>query len=349
MKTIQEDTGMTKAKEDLLVFEKWKKAVVHMECATDSEHFDDRIKRMNSLWEQLKRGEITHEKFVQEIFGRSRDIRYLGTSIFVKHKGKRYLLTARHVVFDEISAKREVQEEKNRAETWPEQMRPSLIQSANQRALERIFNIIFRVPSLDEIISSGPAFQREFLMNLGAGGPMAYTFSSPELDLAVISLDQRDSKFADQLVKLGYEPIESELISEQQPFEGSDVFTVGYPSSTALIGQVMQDPSITQWSSNYLSLPVFAFGRVAMMHDKLPFFWSDMSIYPGNSGGPVIQEGKLIGIVSAQATLPIDGVSDVRTRIPFGKIIKSKHILALLMSQVEKDAQFDRMHNKSVQ
>ncbi len=340
VKTIKEDTSMTKTKEEFLIFEKWKKSVIHLECATDSEHFYDRMKRITSLQEQLKRGEISHEKFAQELTGRSRDIRYHGTSIFVKHESNRYLLTARHVIFDEISAKREFQEEAKRAEKWPEHMRPDLIQSATQSALARIFNTIFRVPSLDEIISSDSAMQREFLMNLGAGGPMAYTFSSPEIDIAVISLDQRDSKFADQLIRLGYEPIDSELISEQSPVEGSDVFTVGYPSSTALIGQITQHQSITHWSSDYFSLPIFAFGKVSMMHNKLPFFWTDMSIYPGNSGGPVIQEGKLVGIVSAQATLPIDGVPDIRTRIPFGKIIKSNYILELLKLQVEKDIQF---------
>jgi CBS domain-containing protein len=38
-----------------------------------------------------------------------------------------------------------------------------------------------------------------------------------------------------------------------------------------------------------------------MVHHILPFFWADMSIYPGNSGGPVVEDGKLVGVVSAQA------------------------------------------------
>lgn len=39
------------------MLEKWKHAVVHLECATDSEHFYDRIKRideMRALLEQEK-------------------------------------------------------------------------------------------------------------------------------------------------------------------------------------------------------------------------------------------------------------------------------------------------------
>jgi len=322
------------------MLEQWKKAVIHLECATDSEHFYDRIKRIEIQRKQLELGEITHEQFGQELSGRSRDIRYHGTTLFVKHNEKRYLVTARHVVFDELSATREIQEEEQRMSSWPEHAQASLLQSAYERASERIFNMIFRVPSLDEILKSGSDSHREFLMNLGAGGPMAYTFSLPELDLAVISLDQRDSRFAEQLIKLGYNPIDSKEIVEQPSCEGCEVFTVGYPSSTALIGQVSQHPATAHWSSSHFSLPVFAFGRISMLHEQLPFYWTDMSIYPGNSGGPIIQDGKLVGIVSAQATLSIDDVPDVRMRIPFGKIIKSKYILDLLRIQSEKDAQW---------
>lgn len=321
------------------MLEAWKKAVVHLESATDSEHFYDRIKRMDELREQLDRGEITQEDFGNELIGRTRDLRYHGTALFISHEDRRYLLTARHVVFDEVSANRELQEEMERASSWPENMQTSLVQSANERAQNNIFNIIFRVPSLDEIIKYGPEVHREFLMNLGAGASFTvpYTFSSPELDLALISLDKRDSRFADQLLELGYEPISSDAIGDEPSCEGCEVFTVGYPSSTALIGQVSQHPASAHWSSSHFSLPVFSFGRVSMMHDQLPFYWTDMSIYPGNSGGPIIEDSKLVGVVSGQAILPIDSAPNVKMRIPFGKIIKTKYVRELLQIQEQKD------------
>jgi S1-C subfamily serine protease len=74
-----------------------------------------------------------------------------------------------------------------------------------------------------------------------------------------------------------------------------------------------------------------------MLHDALPFFWADMSIYPGNSGGPVVAKDQLVGIVSGQAILPIDDVPDVSTRIPFGRIIKSIFVREILATQEEKD------------
>ncbi len=327
---------------DITKLAKWKKAVIHLECATDSEHFYDRIKKIDEMREKLDRGKISlqeFEKFEDELIGKSRDIRQQGTAVFIIHKQRRYLLTARHVVYDERSAKRELQEEIQRVSSWPENVQKSLVQSAIERAKNRIFNIIFRVPSLDEIIKYGPEAHSEFLMNLGAGTSFnaPYTFSSPELDLALISLDQRDSKFADQLLELGYEPIPSDFIGDGPSCEGSEVFTVGYPAPTALLGQVNLHPALRHWSSSYFSLPVSSFGRVSMMHDELPFYWVDMSVYPGNSGGPIIENDKIVGIASTQAILPTDFNPNIETRIPFGRIIKTKYVHELLQIQEQKD------------
>jgi hypothetical protein len=322
----------------MTILQEWKQAVVHLECATDSEHFYDRIQRIDEQRAQLEKGEITPEQFAREIAGRSRDVRYHGTALFIRDVGRRYLLTARHVVWDELSAVREIAEEEERAASWPEHMRGSLIESARERAQGRIFNIIFRVPRLDEVLAGRSA--RAFLMNLGAGTSYSvpYTFSDPGLDLACISLDQRDTRFGDELETLGLVPIDSDNIADGPDSEAQEVFTVGFPSSTALLGQLSQHEGESHWSSSYFSLPVASFGRVSMLHDALPFYWADLSIYPGNSGGPVVGGDRLVGIVSAQATMPIvDAVPDVRTRIPFAKIIKTSIVRSLLATQRQKD------------
>jgi hypothetical protein len=319
------------------VLERWKRSVVHLECATDSEHVYDRLKRIDELWVLLEQGKIEHRRFAEELLSRSRDVRFHGTALFLVHSARRYLLTARHVVWDERSAKRELEEEDKRALSWPEHMRQNLLESARERAKNNIFSIIFRVPSIDEV-TSGKRDSR-FLMNLGAGAPFTvpYTFSDPDLDLAVISLDQRDGKFADELQSLRYEPIPSEDITDGPTSEGQDLFTVGFPSSTALIGQVSLHPASAYWASSHFSAPVASFGKVSMLHDALPFFWADMSIYPGNSGGPAVADDRLVGVVIAQATLPIDEVPDVSTRIPFGRIIKTTFVRQLLEAQERKD------------
>lgn len=313
--------------------------MIHLECATDSEHFYDRIKRMEALRRDLDEGRITHEQFAEEMGKGSRDIRYHGTAVFLVHKDRRYLITARHVVWNEQSANREYQEESDRAKDSPEHIRETLLQSARERSLDNIFNIIFRVPSLDEVLRTDSQKDKAFLMNLGAGPSytMPYTFSVPDLDLAIISLDQRDSKFADELTNLGYRPVMIEDVADEPSKEGAEVYTVGFPSATALLGQVTQHPATAHWSSSYFSLPTYSFGRVSMVHEALNFFWVDMSIYPGNSGGPVIEEDKLVGIVSGQPTIPLDQIEQLRTRIPFGMIIKAKYISELISKQEKKD------------
>ncbi len=320
-----------------MMLDKWKRAIVHLECATDSEHFYDRIKRVDELLASLGPGQITHEQFVQEMTARSRDIRFHGTALLILHAERRYLLTARHVVFDEHSSKHQLEEEKRRAQAWPEDKRAEIMRPGAKMAENKIFKIIFRVPSIDELKEHRQG--REFLVNLGAGasGTVPYTFSDSDLDLALISLDQRDSRFADELASLGYLPISLDNVADGPDFEGQEVFTIGFPSETALLGQMTQHPASAYWSSSHYSLPVAAFGRVSMLHADLPFFWADMSIYPGNSGGPVVAGDRLVGVVSAQATLPIDDVPQVRTRIPFAKIIKTSYVHALLRVQEQKD------------
>ncbi|GAO72709.1 hypothetical protein CSE6_025_41460 [Comamonas sp. E6] len=334
--------GYVQLTEGAQMLEKWKRAVVHLECATDSEHFYDRIKRIDEMRALLEQEKITHEQFAEELSGRSRDIRFHGTALFLSHAGRRFLLTARHVVWDERSAKREMEEDAQRMMGWPEHMREHLHQTATERAQSRIFNIIFRVPSIEEVLANQKG--EEFLMNLGArtSATVPYTFSGPDLDLALISLDQRDSRFADELVARGFAPIASDDIADWPDSEGQEVITVGFPSSTALIGQVSQHPATAHWSSSHFSVPVTSFGRVSMLHEQLPFYWVDMSIFPGNSGGPVVANDRLVGVVSAQATLPIDAIPEVRTRIPFGKIIKSCYVRALLEEQIQKDRYHER-------
>ena len=90
------------------MLDKWKRAVVHLECATDSEHLYDRTKRIDQQRALLEGGQISREQFANELLAHSRDIRFHGTALFLVHSGRRYLLTARHVVYDERSAKRDL-------------------------------------------------------------------------------------------------------------------------------------------------------------------------------------------------------------------------------------------------
>ncbi len=327
--------------------ERWKRAVVHLEAATDSQLVYDRIRRMQEVEASgLDQVGALREAARLALEG-SRDIRFHGTALFLKHDGRHFLITARHVLYDEMRATLDLQEEVRRLEGAPGDFREAVLASARQRARERIFGIIFRVPSLDELQPPVGEGIPRFLMNLGAGVSWLapYTFSEPDVDLAVVSLDSRDRPFTDELLARGYLPVTLEDIGDGPSEEGAEVLTVGYPLATAALGELNLAPAIRHWSSAFYSLPTFAFGRVSMLHAGLNYFWCDVSVYPGNSGGPVIERDRVVGVVSEQAAIEAT-VSDqdgaelplaASIRIPFAKAIKAEHIRPVIEQQLAKD------------
>jgi hypothetical protein len=332
--------------------EKWKRAVIHLEGAADSQPPRLLMESLANLHKRSEEGEDTLDEMSECLKRGIRDLRFQGTAVFIQHEDHRYLLTARHVVWDRLSAEREAEEqEQHWSEKLPQAIRADLL----RRVVDRVFPIIFRVPSLDEILTGGEGVLSPgmFLMNLSAGGAITYTFSDPRLDLAVISLDQRPecSEFADNLVSQGYVPATIDDIVDAPSAQGAEVFTVGFPGAVAKVGERGLGPAARQWASNDVSIPAFSFGRVSMLHHSLPFYWCDMSIYPGYSGGPVVEDGRLVGIISEQAVTQGEILSMANgsalplvatTRMPFGKSVKGKYVKDLLNDQIRKDADYGR-------
>jgi Trypsin-like peptidase domain len=313
--------------------ERWKKAVINLECASDS---CDIAKVFQDASEQLRAGAISDAEYMALNMAASekmRNVRHTGTAVFMTHNKQYYLATARHVLWDEAGAKRDYQRQIERFSGHPAEK--ALLESAQNRASVNIFGVIFRVRTLTEVKSGKEA---AFLMNLGAGiyESNPYTFS-PDSDLAIISLEEtRTARFREDLLKNGYVPVDSSDISNAAS-AGDEVFTVGYPGIST-IGTLQLPKSLQNWSSSNYCLPSFAFGRISMTDADLPAFWTDMSIYPGNSGGPVIAENRLVGIVSGNATIPSEVEGGPRTRIPFGSMIKAEQLIPLLNEQEEKIA-----------
>src|SRR2546421_3216307 len=121
----------------------WKKAVIHLEAAGDKTPWDEQMRRIEQMWEESRKGERPLAEIATELLPKTRDGRSRGTALFVAHEGKRYLITARHVVTDSETAAQS-----------PGMDFSDVFPDAAQRRQERIdnwiFPIIFRVPSLDE-------------------------------------------------------------------------------------------------------------------------------------------------------------------------------------------------------
>ncbi|MDQ6720772.1 MAG: serine protease [Candidatus Dormibacteraeota bacterium] len=301
----------------------WKKAVVHLEAAADSATWEEQQKQLQEMWREMEKGEHPAAEIAAKRLPKMRDRRYRGTAVFVAHEGNRYLVTARHVLTNADHALGAPGMDHYRDDA-----------DRQQRIDDWIFPIVFRVPTLDEVKRQPDYHPQAHLMNLGAGVPWMhpYTFSEPALDLAVVSLRSGDlyGRFADELESTGYLPVSLDDIGQEPSADGAQIYSVGYPDATAVLGQRALHPAEEPWASAVVSVPVFAFGRVAMLRDDLHYFLADMSVYPGNSGGPVIEGDRMVGIVSAQAA-----VEDVR--IPFGTVIKSVFIRDLIEKQVQRD------------
>jgi hypothetical protein len=307
--------------------QRWKRAVVHLEGAADSVSLEERLAGLREVSRRLSESKTGEDVALET--PPSRDLRFRGTAVFLRDGDDAFLLTARHVLTDRDAAVR--------ADVTPDWVKESAsAEEAEERLARWIFPIIFRVPGLDEVLERGLVDDAEFLMNLRAGVSWMtpYTFSTPEIDLAVTSL-KREQRFAEDLGRAGFAPVTLDDVADGPSEEGAEIFSVGYPESVAVLGQRALHPASAHWASRAVSLPVFSFGQIAMAHPSLPCFWADISLYPGNSGGPVIEADKLVGIVSSQASWE-------ETRIPFARAVRGELIRALLDEQRTKDAEWDK-------
>lgn len=318
------------------MYEEWSRTVVHLEGATNSLHWSERRTALNELRRRHDIGEISHEDYgIQYDRYTALDLRYTGTATLLKSEDRHYLLTARHVLHDKFTGEMDLQAARQRPG-----YNPSDDDLYEMIAEMQIFPLIFQVSSIDDAINGSPADGTLLALQSGYPPALPYTFSDPLLDLAIVSLRDQASDFLNKLLRSGYKAVDVSSISKRRVSVGEDIFTVGFPASTSHIDELQPDMAqhITpDRRSMLVSTPVFSFGKVAMAHEALEYFWADMSVYPGNSGGPVIRDNEIVGVVSAQATVPVNDTSGERVGIPFGMIVHSDAIMSLIKEQEKKD------------
>jgi Trypsin-like peptidase domain len=296
----------------------------------------ERVRRGEELAKLIERGEWPEPDVLEQRYGGSGDIRSRGTAIFLGDEDGHYLATARHVVHDVAAAVHRYKEEKSKG--------VKMALSVLQECANKIYETIIRVPSYEEFKEGQSPEESMVLMKYDNG---SYIFSKPHIDLAVISLHHHwYPGFAENLRRMGHTPIPLADIADGPSGEGAEVFTAGFPSCTAVIEEVDRDLERSLDTSDVYSLPVLSFGRVGMVHAKIPHFLADMSVYAGNSGGPVVEGDKLVGIASSQTWVPIERITpdggsirsdEYRVRMPFGFMIKTVHLKQLIAKQKERD------------
>ena len=262
----------------------WKRAVIHIEAVGTSEE-QSAARAKNEPYE-------------------TRDVRSRGSAIFLEHEGRKYLLTAWHLLHDRIRE-------------------------------DQVYTLICRVPTLEEYLSaSNPRNKPKFIMNASAGPSWGhpYTFDAKN-DLALVCISPFP-QFTAEVEKFGAMPLTIDDFADGPSGEEAAVTVIGFPRSVAELLEAPLSSEDKAWASTAVSLPVISRGHVCMMHSRLPFFWCDVSAYPGNSGGPVFERGKVVGVVTSGGSLPIEWQSvpldDPTFRIPFARATKSSFIRPLL-------------------
>ena len=289
---------------------KWERAIINLEMRKE-------------LWENLDSINLDWKKHDPSKI----EARITGTALFLKYKGDRYLLTAQHILFDKILVAQKI--------------KYNILDTINDPY--KVYNKILRIKVEKEINDS---YIYDMPLSILSALPYAncnYIFSEPTQDLAIISFDGKHNSnkiFADLLEKEHYVPISISDIDTTQANYGDDVMTIGFPSF-GFLGRYFLPKNDEIWHSNLAFNPIASFGRIASPNFNKYYFVSDMSVAPGNSGGPIIKKNKLIGIVSSQPYFNIEdsngtAIPNAVFRLPYAFGVKASLILPLLRQMAEK-------------
>lgn len=197
-----------------------------------------------------------------------------GTAIFLKYENIDFLITARHVLEDPYSTKAGM----------------PLIQLFFPENYNIINNTSF-IPSF--------LYLKPFDSTLHIGN---FIFSSPETDIAIVALDAYDydtslCNIPKILKDRGQVPIDIDAIDSSKHLKKGDLtYTIGFPD-LSIKGKKISIDTFALFQSNIVTMPVVSVGKLLELNNTSPYLISDVFVYHGSSGGPLIHNNKLIGIV----------------------------------------------------
>lgn len=290
---------------------KWEKAVINIECQ-ESKYTPEEIDEI-ILSEKAQNRILSEEDEVERRASLGRETNPVsGTAIYLSDRGKKYLVTARHAIFDPKES----------------------IDTSSPRLFK---DISIRTP-FDYFLKK--KVNNSSIPSTGYGPASPFYLSDEITDIGIISLQASLTNFLiETLEQDGYIPVTlADIDSLQDIHTGEDIAAIGYPD----ISRIGFFQKRNDYQSNVVVLPVSTFGNIAMAHEKLSYFIGDITVYPGNSGGPIIRGNKLIGIVSGQVLIPLQNSSYLSSRGTLAKIIKTENIFTGLrkLQQTESDKFF---------
>ena len=214
---------------------------------------------------------------------------HTGTAVYVKDGNRRYLITAKHVLLDSALTRQKMYE----------QAQHLLKHGENAEAIYSRISV--RTPidyASHNSINNRAVYNYEHLSaNLQ---PYILLPDSADNDLAIISLQEKNYKLLDAILQQdGYQPIAIDKVFAAEDLSvGEDIYTIGFPENISVVGKVNVPASTPMYQLNQVVSSFTTFGKVSMSSTSLNFFYAALPISFGNSGGPVIKDGHLVGIVS---------------------------------------------------
>jgi hypothetical protein len=295
----------TVAKTDI---KRWERSVINIECQELS-YTPEEIDQLIGI-EKLQGKFLTDDQELERRVALGRQTNPVsGTAIYVADSGRKYLVTAKHVIYDPQESK---------STTGPRLFRDISIRTPYEYFLKKKVN-------------------DASILTTGYGPVSPFYLSDDATDIGIISLQASLTNFLIKtLEEDGYEPISMEDINRTEEITTGDaIAAIGYPD----ISRVGVFQKRNDYQSNIVVLSVSTFGNIAMAHGQLSYFIGDITVYPGNSGGPIIKDNKLIGIVSGQVLIPVDHSNKLSSRGTLAKVIRAEHILRGLKKLQEMEGE----------
>jgi len=214
---------------------------------------------------------------------------HTGTAVYVKDGNRKYLITAKHVLLDSVLTREKIYEQAHRL------LKPG-------ESVEAIYSrISVRTPieyARNNSINNRAVYNYEHVTTKLQ--PYVLLPDQSDNDLAIISLQEKNYKLLDDILQQdGYQPIPvDKIFSNDDLSAGEDIYTIGFPENISVVGKVDVPSNAPMYQLNQVVSPFTTFGKVSMSSTSLNFFYAAVPISFGNSGGPVIKDGHLVGIVS---------------------------------------------------
>ena len=304
---------------------KWTKATINIQCTYS-------MMQYFAALGQASKNHMLPDSIIrlQQQFIINNPIKSNGSAIFVVDKGNYYLLSARHV-FQDPTALRQ-----GALCNWIRLIdNPAKAKIPDYVRVDTFANVttVYETASDDIHILNGM---------FGKLSDSTYIFSDSSEDLAIVDLSIRPDGegFIKTLLNRKYEPIKlSDIDSQCYLKKDQDIIAVGYPEHS-IVKKYERPAAAEIWMPSEISIPIVSMGKIARPNVRKKFFEGNIFTYHGSSGGAIVRNNKLIGIVSRfENDTTKSQAGDLLYFVSHFIFIKSSLIMPLLRSLQRSNAE----------